>query len=407
MTQDAIKTPVKASCNVPKCNKTLKNKKNLTSHMEKVHRVVTAISDSPPANTVRTLFTVDNSPSTQGNSAGAVNSPKVRSEGCYQCGKCGKGYKTQEEATEHMKIHDEAIIIADNDTVSKDDEAVALDLANMADVIESRASVEVDNIEHVQNMVTVDSIVDNFVDNAYKAMNPSSETGVTQCHECVCKDENLVKFHKLLDEKEALIVEKSATVIGLAQKVKTLTDEKTATSKKLKEAENLKKMMTEKNKIISNLKAEKQTKDGMLAITKEKSVEVQTEVEEEIDEEVLLDREIKKCKKCTFTANNMQLLGLHMENDHAYSFQCAECDEKFPFKNQLKLHRREIHEEGTFSCFVCNTNFKTHKELKLHIQKKCKTSSTSKQAAIVHKHNEDILEEDEHKCPMCPKITNN
>ena len=63
MTQDAIKTPVKASCNVPKCNKTLKNKKNLTSHMEKVHRVVTAISDSPLANTVRTLFTVDNSPS--------------------------------------------------------------------------------------------------------------------------------------------------------------------------------------------------------------------------------------------------------------------------------------------------------------------------------------------------------
>ena len=103
----------------------------------------------------------------------------------------------------------------------------------------------------------------------------------------------------------------------------------------------------------------------------------------------------------------MQVLGLHMENDHAYNFQCAECGGKFPFKNQLKLHRREVHEEGTFSCFVCNKKFKTHKELKLHIQKKCKTGNVSHQAPIMHKHNEDILEEDEHKCPMCPKICNN
>ena len=39
------------------------------------------------------------------------------------------------------------------------------------------------------------------------------------------------------------------------------------------------------------------------------------------------------------------------------------------------------------------------------MQKRCKPNSAPKQ--IVHKHNEDIMKEDEHKCPICPKITNN
>ena len=104
----------------------------------------------------------------------------------------------------------------------------------------------------------------------------------------------------------------------------------------------------------------------------------------------------------------MVLLGLHMENDHEYEFECTDCENKFPFKNQLKLHRREVHEEGTFSCFVCSKKFKTHKQLKAHIQRKCKSqSSNHTNIKIVHKHNEDILPEDEHRCLYCPKITNN
>ena len=68
---------------------------------------------------------------------------------------------------------------------------------------------------------------------------------------------------------------------------------------------------------------------------------------------------------------------------------------------------REVHEEGSFSCFICKKNFSTHRELKQHIQKRCKTGSNPGTAKIVHKQNEDIMEEDEHKCPECPKITNN
>ena len=65
----------------------------------------------------------------------------------------------------------------------------------------------------------------------------------------------------------------------------------------------------------------------------------------------------------------MVVLGLHMENNHVYEFVCSDCESKFTFKNQLKLHRREVHEEGAFACFVCNNKFKTLKQLKEHIQK--------------------------------------
>ena len=103
----------------------------------------------------------------------------------------------------------------------------------------------------------------------------------------------------------------------------------------------------------------------------------------------------------------MKILGFHMENDHHYEFPCDNCKTKFPFKNQLRIHKREVHEEGLFACFVCNNKYKTHKELKQHIQKKCKSPNGIIEKTIVHKHNEDILVEDEHKCPLCPKITNN
>ena len=42
--------------------------------------------------------------------------------------------------------------------------------------------------------------------------------------------------------------------------------------------------------------------------------------------------------------------------------------------------------------------------LKHYIQKRCKSSAPKQ---IVHKHNDEIHKEDEHKCPMCPSITNN
>ena len=111
----------------------------------------------------------------------------------------------------------------------------------------------------------------------------------------------------------------------------------------------------------------------------------------------------KNCKKCSFSPPKMKVLGLHIENDHQYEFQCSNCNNNYHFKNRLKTHKREVHYKATFVCLVCDEKFRTHKKLQQQIQKQSMTSAPKQ---IVHKHNDEMHKENEHKCPMCPKITN-
>jgi uncharacterized C2H2 Zn-finger protein len=375
----------------------------LTDHVKRWHQVAKEVL-SPLATTARTLFQPndeDNQASTQGNSAGEVNSPKVVSEGRYQCGVCDDMFESKAEVDNHIKIHDKATnaasILFDND------EEAEKELTEVAKAHEART----EEIQRIGKLMTIDKIVDAFVDMAFKEMNPAIVTPEPQCEECVLKDQVFANQENMLDKKDGEIVEKTATIAGMSQKVKIMTSEKTDMLKKLKETENLKKTMSEKNKEISNLRAEVKTKDGLLAMAKQQQANMQTEVQPVNNDEIVLEAEVKRCKKCKFTAPNLLVLALHIENDHQLDFDCNECGKKFPFKNQLKIHRREVHEEGSFACFVCNAKFRTHKDLKQHIQKRCKSDTTPTSKTIVHKHNEDIHKQDEHRCPKCPKITNN
>ena len=118
--------------------------------------------------------------------------------------------------------------------------------------------------------------------------------------------------------------------------------------------------------------------------------------------EIIVEAELKKCKNCRFTAPNLQILGLHVENDHqGLQFECSDCSQKFPFKNKLKLHRRQVHEEGIFACFVCNKKFQTHNKLKEHIQKKCRDNSSNIQPRPTGVENRSL--EDSLSAP-CVKI---
>ena len=100
------------------------------------------------------------------------------------------------------------------------------------------------------------------------------------------------------------------------------------------------------------MKAEVKTKDGLLVMAKAKAE--QLKAHQDGTDEITIEVEAKKCKKCNFTAPSLEVLALHIENDHQLEFDCNECGKKFPFKNQLKIHRREVHEQGSFACFVCS-----------------------------------------------------
>ena len=223
-------------CSIPDCRKQkvggYKTKKGLTDHMQRWHQAAVDVL-SPMAATARTLFNnVDREiqPSTQGNSAGQVNSPKVVSEGRFQCGACPQEEKTTESMTIHMKTHyksitkePENVIIDDNDDGNYPDD---------------------DQLAEISNMITVDKIVDSFVDVAFREMNPNDVEATEECHECECKDQVINNQENLIRDKEALVLEEIAKVKELRsivkEKEKELRDAVTKSNKLEKESKEAK-----------------------------------------------------------------------------------------------------------------------------------------------------------------------
>ena len=110
----------------------------------------------------------------------------------------------------------------------------------------------------------VDKIVETFVDNAYQAMHPSEERVESECHECVCKDQVISHYKKLLDKKYSQITEKTAAIKCYQQMLKKMTTENTDMNKRLKQGEKMKDVMVEKTKEVECLKAEVKTKDEII-----------------------------------------------------------------------------------------------------------------------------------------------
>ena len=215
-------------------------------------------------------------------------------------------------------------------------------------------------------------------------------------------------------EKDMKLDEKSATFVGLMNAARTAAVAKAAADKRVKQTNKMQQTLVEKTKEVEVLKAEIKTRDAIISILKTEGVQSNQEELEVVEEEVGIvieeveEVERKKCKKCSFTAENIQVLKLHIENNHQGNlFECDNCRKKFPFKNPLKLHKRQDHEEGTFSCFVCNSKFRTHKELNQHMQRKCKTQNQHATRITSRSVNEDIAPEDEFRCTKCDKVTNN
>ena len=108
MTESPIDTPAtKVVCESDNCNKEYASKGGMKNHFKKSHKTVEEIHSPvgrfPASNPVRALFTDEAQPSTQGNSAGQVNSPKVTSEGRFLYDICEKHFGAKEDLTIHKE----------------------------------------------------------------------------------------------------------------------------------------------------------------------------------------------------------------------------------------------------------------------------------------------------------------
>ena len=107
-----IETPApKVVCESENCGKKYASKGGMKNHFNKSHKAVeiqSPLGKFPVSDPVRTLFNEEDGPSTQGNSDGQVNSPKVSSMGQYICGVCDNYFESQSKVDDHKsKEHED------------------------------------------------------------------------------------------------------------------------------------------------------------------------------------------------------------------------------------------------------------------------------------------------------------
>ena len=329
----STETPVQKSCpEYPKCKKTYTTKGGLTRHVQSVHKVIVDNIFLPMAATARVLFeshSTTEETSTQGNSHGQVNSPKVVSRGSYICGDCDKVFESHGEVLKHKKNeHDKA------------QAEQLLDISLNNEVDDNELVVLVEEVEYSVKSSEVEIIVKHTMDKLYDMVMNEKSNQTENCHECNMKGEKIKGQEKMLDEKERIIDEKSAAIKSLQDRARIHAVEKAAADKRVVQADNMRKLLAEKTKEVESLKTEILTKDAILALQNDelRGSEIINTVEKEIEieagEEITVEAEIVKCKKCKFSAPNLQFLGLHIENNHqGNQFECSECSSKFSFKN--------------------------------------------------------------------------
>ena len=85
-------------------------------------------------------------------------------------------------------------------------------------------------------------------------------------------------------------------------------------------------------------------------------------------------------------------------------FQCCTCSRRFPLKSELKTHVKVEHENHRWKCSKCGKNFKSNNGLKyhergvhkigeLHVCIVCQEKFPTKQKLLIHKRKEHSLEQ--------------
>ena len=99
------------NCEVGNCEKDYASKGGMIAHVKKHHKaadqVHSPLGTFPQSRSARVLFGAEPEEAVQGNSAGQVTSPEVRSEARFMCGNCDKTFRTQVELTKHKEEEDD------------------------------------------------------------------------------------------------------------------------------------------------------------------------------------------------------------------------------------------------------------------------------------------------------------
>ena len=340
-----IPTPApKVVCKSNDCDKEYASKGGMMDHYKKKHNSVGDIQ-SPlgrfpsTTNPARVLFDDDvqaaddvpaEKPRTQGNSKGQVNSPKVVSDGTYQCNECNNEYSTKNELDIHKNDNHESAHAQEDALEEVDDH----ELRQVGEETEHEIAQELERA-------------------AMKAM------AANKCHECKLGKE--VNTHQ-----EKTIRVKESKIQSMARRLKK-TDEKKN------------ELYKEKNKIgVENkhLKSELKKSQEMLAESRKKVSTLAAQLNttasmEEVGATLSDDEDHKiKCTNCGWEARNSAIMEAHVNVKHNKEAvfveqTCNACNKTFTSNDELEVHMTAEHEDEA-DCSKCNAFFKKEADVYKH-----------------------------------------
>ena len=395
-----------------------------TKHKDNV-RVQSPLGNFPSSNLARILFDDDDNLSTQGNSKGQVNSPKVRSVMSFQCGACNKIFDKNEEAILHMKeIHPkEAAVIPSpapspvpsptNRLFSRE---VEMELSNEEEVLVAAAEEEDKLYEEL--LLLTQSIKEPESDNLNEKLVRLKHVMLKKT---ALQKETTDKVKSLMNELDVVnhnctlmkeIIERQTDELEVARKEaeKNNKDIRTQRDKHKKEQETLEKELTslrenngELYKENSDLKTKLITKESIIEVLKETSAN-NNEVEV-IEQNVCLskDSEFHQCNACDRIFKESNDLENHIAAKHEEK-QCTYCEKICSNEQDLVKHHNECIDIGVANamCTKCKETF-TNQGLKRHSPNchggkkyfectECDEIYGSKNAVKKHKDKEHPLE---------------
>jgi hypothetical protein len=239
MAQSTSATPSqKVVCESNDCGKEYVSKGVMKAHFKRCHKaaedVQSPLGKFPSANSARVLFTDETQPSTQGNSAGQVNSPKVVSVGRFICDICDKDFDTSQHMNNHkQESHDQVnaelsnVVENSGNVNNSEEDGVGQCKCDICDKDfetsqhmnnhkkESHDQENLEQSEALQNALVAEELEDMVrkVRNIFQG----------DCHDCDMKEQ-------VVNHKEELLVKKDADIQILEQRVKK-TDEKVKQAK--------------------------------------------------------------------------------------------------------------------------------------------------------------------------------
>ena len=127
----AVTPTAQINCQKTGCEKVYKARSSMLTHMRQKHnedsgQIPSPLGSFPAASSATVLQFDDAEDATQGNSDGAVNSPKVVTSATFMCSVCDTHFPRKKDVAEHMTETHVTITTRNNDNVFDEDDDTLL-----------------------------------------------------------------------------------------------------------------------------------------------------------------------------------------------------------------------------------------------------------------------------------------